>query len=1612
MAPNTSLMLCRFNYKNRGTPMLQYSKFKTFIIVLMSILLTTGCVVESITSSGGSENGSDGGTGGVDQGDFDYDGCVDGQGVGTKSIQVNFLFPTEASSVRIKRNGNQIAQFSSSNETTSHIDDAGLREGATYLYTCEALIDGLWSEGRVSLQLSTLAENAPVFSGIDAAVAVDANTVKASWIPSIQDDPVPTYSYQIYANVGDTVNWTIAPKGTVLQGSPAEFDVPDLGDELSYAFGVRACSEGDVCETNMNQILVMTPDGGPPTTPGVSAVNIQNAKIQVTAPWVETNGGVKKRLIYVRRGATGGTNIGDYNLERTYTLNGAALYSPPQNLEIVNLVEGQTYHVIVQDEDPSGQRSAVTNFETITVGDITPPSFGGITNIFAASPADSVLNITWNTIATEAVDPVNGGSVYKVYRLTDTTPISSNACALGQEIATLNVADYTAGTTANYDITGLQERAYHRICIKAVDSIGNVSTNDNSLQRNTLDITPPDFSGIESLSFDNQASTLDLSWNSSTSEDILDYRVSLWTNQPTPPPSPIVLFKSHDLNTTGTSLDSSEFTINDNDEVYVNVEACDKTESPFGVKNCTSIGSQRSVTVPDVTPPPNFAGIKGPTDLETPVEGSVIVKWNAPADWSDYRGFRVYSVDTAMNSITLLKTQPCVDYGCSDQITQTQVDGLTPYRTYRFHVRAYDESNNETLYLNPNTSFADKRTSDTTAPSFASNLTIGVSPDFTLSWNPAVDNQHAPEPGAVITYRVYQNNAPFDFTDPTQPDGNLKTARNTTTFTDNGFIESQTYYYTVCAVDASGNTFCDQLTRSFTVPDVTDPVITNFQTDKSVKAKVWELSWEMSDNISDNENLSVVIRRRVSVNGDLATTSDPVVYSGQGSEVIVSGNEASTAQTTSLDPLSGVADLDRQINYLLTVTDEEGNVASANLSLKSTNSITVESASPEIGPTTGGQTVTIYGTGFSKATENGVGVDTTVTIAGKPCTDVNIISEKALFCTAPSASVGGGVEIRVRTQINSPAIATNRQYSENFLTNGYTFSVSPVLCDNPGVWNADFAAGVGTEADPYIICDIDHLDNIKDISDSGSYYKLGQSIDLAGETFTPIGNATKKFTGGFDGDGKIILNWTYNQPQTTIGFFGQVNGDFQIKDIGLVNVDITAQQSIGALIGVVEGGVNKNAAISNVFASGTITATDGFVGGLIGRKQGEHINFNMINSYYVGTINANGSTGYGGGIIGFLGQDAGGFFQDIFSEGNINGTKALGGLFGNLGEGKQLINSFSRATVKASGNVAGGLAGEVKPGASISDSFVESGVISGVDAVGGLVGQLEGSLSNSDSRVSVVSTGRRAGGAVGYATVATMNSVTSTKDHTFNNVAGGLVGEMRSSVLTNSSASGTHVATGNEIGGLVGKVFIGSALTSTFSESNAEGLLDTTSSTVGGLIGTIESLSNGTLDLSEVFATTQVGTDFALPTQQYGGLIGKINTQSGSQINISDCYASGEVYGGSQSGGLLGGYDFTGGSVDIQRCYSASPVYGGSNGRGGLFGRTNNTLITANNTYWDRNVTLQDFATNNGSYNGVVTGYTTAQMQDYSNSVYVGWDFLNTWKEPADPGYPLLRFVD
>ena len=78
-----------------------------------------------------------------------------------------------------------------------------------------------------------------------------------------------------------------------------------------------------------------------------------------------------------------------------------------------------------------------------------------------------------------------------------------------------------------------------------------------------------------------------------------------------------------------------------------------------------------------------------------------------------------------------------------------------------------------------------------------------------------------------------------------------------------------------------------------------------------------------------------------------------------------------------------------------------------------------------------------------------------------------------------------------------------------------------------------FERGSGTEADPWVIQNLDQLKafaaSFAKTDYSGKYIVLGADIDLAGEAWTPIGhmaNGTQAFRGSFDGQGHKISNMT------------------------------------------------------------------------------------------------------------------------------------------------------------------------------------------------------------------------------------------------------------------------------------------------------------------------------------------------------------------------------------------------------------------------------------------------------------------------------------------------------
>jgi len=298
-------------------------------------------------------------------------------------------------------------------------------------------------------------------------------------------------------------------------------------------------------------------------------------------------------------------------------------------------------------------------------------------------------------------------------------------------------------------------------------------------------------------------------------------------------------------------------------------------------------------------------------------------------------------------------------------------------------------------------------------------------------------------------------------------------------------------------------------------------------------------------------------------------------------------------------------------------------------------------------------------------------------------------------------------------------------------------------------------AGSGTESDPYIITNINQLQEMN--NDLDAWYELRNDIDASdtinwngGEGFVPIGNETDIFTGNFDGKNLRIIDLFINQSEGNYsdiiykGLFGLVSTS-EIKNVGLINVYVSGFYYVGGLI----GSQLSEGTITNSYATGNVSGIS-FVGGLIGDIRGT-----ITNSYFEGNITGIETVG---GLIGYISMGTfinnsyakanivGGFFSggligfaegttitNSYFEGNVSGTVEVGGLIGNSGL-TTVTNSYTAANVSG-GSKVGGLTGR-NYGGTITDSYFE-GNINGDSYVGGLIGENNATVTNCYATASI-----------------------------------------------------------------------------------------------------------------------------------------------------------------------------------------------------------------------------------------------------------------------------------
>ena len=223
-------------------------------------------------------------------------------------------------------------------------------------------------------------------------------------------------------------------------------------------------------------------------------------------------------------------------------------------------------------------------------------------------------------------------------------------------------------------------------------------------------------------------------------------------------------------------------------------------------------------------------------------------------------------------------------------------------------------------------------------------------------------------------------------------------------------------------------------------------------------------------------------------------------------------------------------------------------------------------------------------------------------------------------------------------------------------------------------------------ADAATVIQVSSAAQLEAIDQSPASY-LGDVIELmnnialpapsggATSNWTPLGNSTAPFSGTFNGQGYAITNVVIHDTSgTNVGFFGDSIGG-TIENVGIA---ATVTGSFGAHVGVLVGTQNSGT-ITDSYATGSVSGTDGNTGGLVG----DQVSGTISNSHATGSVS--GSVGNYGGLVGY--QDSGGSITDSYATGSVSGTY-VGGLVGDQYSGS-IAQSYAIGAV--SGTNTGGL---------------------------------------------------------------------------------------------------------------------------------------------------------------------------------------------------------------------------------------------------------------------------------------------------------------------------------
>ena len=245
----------------------------------------------------------------------------------------------------------------------------------------------------------------------------------------------------------------------------------------------------------------------------------------------------------------------------------------------------------------------------------------------------------------------------------------------------------------------------------------------------------------------------------------------------------------------------------------------------------------------------------------------------------------------------------------------------------------------------------------------------------------------------------------------------------------------------------------------------------------------------------------------------------------------------------------------------------------------------------------------------------------------------------------------------------------------------------------------------GTETDPYIITSAQQLAQLAIFVNSGNtayndkYYKLGNNISLSGYQtgtgWTPIGTATHRFAGNFDGNNKKITELYINNPIVELaGLFGFIDGG-NVKNLGIEEYEINGNEFVGGMAARC-----WNGSLTNCYSTGKISGNN-YVGGLVGNL----FDGSASNCYSAGEVNGHNSVG------GFAGQLWSAEVIHCYSISKITGNTQVGGIVGESSASSNIESCVAlNPSVTGSGNAVGRVSG-TKNNSTLSNNAAWDGIL-------------------------------------------------------------------------------------------------------------------------------------------------------------------------------------------------------------------------------------------------------------------------------------------------------------